>query len=337
MKIDARRLDKLLVDPAGFRGVLVFGADPGLARARARRLIAAVAGSTDDPFRIATLSRESVSGVTAELSAGALTGGRRVVHLPDATDVAAGPIKAALARSWAGFLVAEAGELPTRSKLRALFEAEPALAAVPCHPMDGAELAAWADACLRDLGVRADPEALAWLAAHLPPERGGVEGELRRLALFLHPGATARLADVQQCFGQGGGAAVGEALLLAATTGDVAGVDNGLTEAFAEGASPVGLLVTACGHMHRLHRVLLHAASGPSLAEAMRALRPPVFYRSQPAFLRSLALWPAEACAAAGVRLAAAEMACKQTGAPAEHLARAAVMALAAAARRRAR
>jgi len=70
-------------------------------------------------------------------------------------------------------------------------------------------------------------------------------------------------------------------------------------------------------------------AKGSSPGDALSSLRPPVFFKSRPAFERALRLWPAPALAAAGDALLEAERQTKTTGMPDVAIARAAVMALA--------
>jgi DNA polymerase-3 subunit delta len=99
--------------------------------------------------------------------------------------------------------------------------------------------------------------------------------------------------------------------------------------AVAEGATPVGLLRAAIGHLQRLHRIRLHMADGLSAPDAARMARPPIFFRRMPAFTRALGLWSPGALQAALQGLADAERACKRTGTPDVVLSRNAILALA--------
>ena len=87
--------------------VLLYGDDVGLIRERAARLVRAVAGAPDDPFRVVELERDGVGAIPAEMAALSLTGGRRVVRVRDVGDAAAAPVQAALAGPGGG--VAGAG------------------------------------------------------------------------------------------------------------------------------------------------------------------------------------------------------------------------------------
>ena len=79
--------------------------------------------------------------------------------------------------------------------------------------------------------------------------------------------------------------------MFAATTGDVATADRALEAAIAEGAAPVQVLRAALGHLQRLHRArLMMDENGLAAGDAVKALRPPVFYQRVGAFTRSLGL-----------------------------------------------
>ena len=88
MKLDARRLPAFLKDPGTTRAVLLHGEDAGLARERAEALQEAIAPG-NDPFRVAELARDAAArpgALAGEAAALALTGGRRVIRVRDATD-----------------------------------------------------------------------------------------------------------------------------------------------------------------------------------------------------------------------------------------------------------
>ena len=96
MKLPPQRVSAFLKDPGACRVVLLHGEDHGMIRDRAAALVRAVAGSLDDPFLVAELGRDEVARLADEAASLALTGGRRVVRLREATDAAVGPVTAVL-------------------------------------------------------------------------------------------------------------------------------------------------------------------------------------------------------------------------------------------------
>jgi DNA polymerase-3 subunit delta len=308
-KLDARRAAAVLADPGPFRAVLLHGDDAGLVRERAEGLVRAVLGGRmDDPFRLAELSRDEAAkagALAGEAAALAMTGGRRVVRLREATDAHAGALKDALATPGEALIVLEGGELTTRSKLRVMAEAAPEVAVIACYRERGEELAATLGRMLREEGVQADPAALSWLATRLGEDRMQTRREVEKLALYVGAGGRVDEDAALACGAEGATADLDEAL-MAATAGNQEAADRALTAAFAEGANPVQVLRAALRHVQRLHEA---AVAGGDIG----VLRPPVFFRHKAAFERAARNWPASALEAVGAALLEAEKRTKTT------------------------
>ena len=329
MKIDARRLTAFLRDPGSCRAVLLYGDDAGLIRDRAEALVRAVAGSLDDPFLVVELGgRDGIAQLPAEAASLPMTGGRRVVRLREASDSAAAAVQTVLESRAPGFLVLEAGALPARSKLRVLAETAPDAAAITCYPEEGAALEGTIRAVLGEFGVSVQPDALAWLAAQLGGDRGSTRRELEKLALYAGAGGKVDLPAAMACVGDFAGLSLDDAV-FAATDGDVALADRALEVAMGEGAAPVQVLRATLMHLQRLQRARAAMADGASVDEAMRMLRPPVFFRRTGAFRRALALWSLPGLDAATAAIGEAERQCKRTGFPDATICRNAVLSLA--------
>ncbi len=308
-KIDARRAQAVLADPGGMRAVLLFGEDAGLVRERAEALVRSVlGGAMDDPFRLADLTREEAAraGVLAgEAAALAMTGGRRVVRLRDATDAHANALKDMLATRGEALVVMEAGELTARSKLRVLAEAASDVAAIPCYRERDEALAGTIARLLREQGVQAEPAAVSWLSGRLGEDRMMLRRAVEVLALHVGPGGKVDEEAAMACVAEGAAMDLDEAL-MAATGGDAVAADRALDAAFAEGANPVMVVRATLRHMQRLHEAAV--AGGDS-----GVLRPPVFFRHKPAFDRALRNWPIAALEAQGAALLEAEKRTKTT------------------------
>lgn len=337
MKLDARRIPAFLADPGAARGVLLYGPDTGLVRERAEGLVKLAAGSLDDPFRISEPRREQAAAdpglLAGEMAALSLMGGRRAVRLREATDSLTPAIEAALAVAGDTLLVVEAGELPARSKLRALFERATNAAAIPCYADTGAALRQVITATLSEAGVSADGDAITWLTDNLGADRALTRAELTKLALHAGPGGRVTVADAMASVGDHAGLGLDDAL-YAATAGDVAGADRALGLAFDEGANPVQVVRAALRHMQRLHLGVAEGLGALAPKEAAMRSRPPVFFRHESAWHRALQGWTEARAAMACERLLTAELGCKTTGAPDQLIASRAVLDIARAARR---
>ena len=337
MKIDARQFDALLRDPGAISVVLLTGDDTGMIRERARRLVMAVAGSLDDPFRVVELDRDGASAIPNEMASMSLTGGRRVIRVREAGDAVLPHVTRMLEGRPHGFLILEAPGAASKSKLRVALDKLPTAAVMVCYPLEGRALEGEIRANLAEMKVSADGEAMRFLVEHLGADHSMTRGEIEKLALYVGPGGQVDLLTAQMCVGDMAGLSLDDAL-FSATSGDVGGADRALELAMAEGAAPVAVLRTALVHMQKLQRARAAMAEGLSAGEAAKGLRPPLFFRRESVFVQALNLWSPTAIDQACIRLWEAERACKRTGAPDEVICRSAIVGLAqrsAAARRR--
>jgi DNA polymerase III subunit delta len=329
VKLPPARVAAFLRDPGGCRVVLLYGDDAGMIRERAEALVRAVAGSLDDPFLVTDLTREEVRRLPDEAAGLSLIGGRRVVRMRDVTDAATDPVQVLLKSPAPALVVLEGPALATRSRLRTILEAAADGVAIGCYPEEGRALEDTIRETLRVNGAGIEPDALSWLTQQLGADRVSTRAELEKLALYAGAGQRVDLQAAMICVGDLAGLSLDDAL-FAATTGDVTTADRALEAAVGEGAAPVQILRAALGHLQRLHRARLAMdEQGLSAAEAVKALRPPVFYQKVGAFSRSLGLWPAATLIAAMNGLAEAERGCKRTGWPDHVLCRNAVLTLA--------
>ncbi|NHO32397.1 DNA polymerase III subunit delta [Acetobacter fallax] len=314
MKIDARSIGKVLNAPDAWRFVLLHGDDSGLIREYASDLTRRVAGSLDDPFRVAALTRETHDRFAEEATALSLDGGQRVVWVREGSDSLAGPVSSVLDGVGSALIIVEAGVLPARAKLRKLAEARQDSASIGCYPEEGRVLEGSVRRMFGERQVRITNEALGWLVTQLGSDRAGVRNEIEKLALYAGPDHELDLEDVRVCIGDSGSASIDDSVFLA-LEGDRAGTDLALERALSEGANPVAVARVLLGHISRLRRVKAATEQGESRVEAMKSLRPPVFFKKQQSFERALSLWSLPALAELAQRTQAFELSCKQTGA----------------------
>lgn len=322
MKIGARDADRFAAaPPAGIRAVLVYGPDAGLVRERAEKLVLSAAETLNDPFRVSEFVAARLADEPALLhdegAALSLMGGRRAVRVRDAADRAADAFAAFFKDPPPGdtLIVVEGGDLGPRSGLRKIFENAEAGAALPCYGDDAGAVRRLAEEAFRDRRIRASRDAMAYLAAVLGSDRELTRREIEKLTLYAGDGGALDLDDVVAALGDSGASAA-EDVALAAAEGRATALDRALNRAFADGQSAVGLIRACLRHFQRLSLARLRMDQGDPLNAAMQALRPPVFFKAQPAFEAALKRWGSDELAAAGLALTRMEIAAKTTGTP---------------------
>ena len=312
MKLDPRQAAAFLRDPGVTRLVLLYGEDEGQIRERTHTLTRQVVSSLSDPFLIAELARESWNQIPSEMAALSMVGGRRVVIARDATDAILPFISAAMAGPGGALLIVEAPGL-SRGKLRSYVEASPQAAALASYAEEGAALQATITAMLAERNIRVQPDAMSLLCRTLAADRAVLRGEIEKLALFAEPGQALDADTIQACTGDIA-AGSGDEAILAMTAGDLVRGDAALEAAFADGLTGVTLLRMALAHLQKLHMARLHVDNGASSSEAIRTIRPPVFYKNVSLVTKSLTSWSADKLLKGLDEARKAELASKQTG-----------------------
>jgi hypothetical protein len=106
---------------------------------------------------------------------------------------------------------------------------------------------------------------------------------------------------------------------------------------YAAGTAPLAMLRAQARHMMQLHRAASRVAGGEGAERAVKALRPPVFWKKQAPMQQQLRRWTPERLTAALDLLLEAELQCMTSGLPDVTICQRALMRIAQAARSGAR
>ena len=340
MKLSGSRIGAFLRAPdPKIRLILIFGADRGLVRERARDLAKNVVEDLSDPFRVTELTTDDVRSdgarVADEMSQISFLGGRRVIFLRmEAEDLSARlqPVLDTPPPGDALFIV-EAGELSARAPVRKAFETSANAVAIPCYADNDQNVGALVDATFADAGMSVDRGARDFLVAHLGSDRMVTRSELDKLVLYAQGQASITLDDAIAAVGDSGALSLDD-IVFAAGEGNGPALDKTIERAMREGEGPIAILRAALRHFHRLHLALGHMQQGRSAEDAMKALRPPVIFLHEDAFRRQLRLWTAERARSALTLISEAERDCKSSGVPDEAVCHRALMRICLAAKR---
>ena len=289
-------------DPA-IAGHLVYGPNSGKVREVARRIVAAIAGSLDDPFRVVEIDDQSLSDDPArladELRSMAMGGGGRAIWIADAGQGLAARV-GSLDFEHAGDnrIVAEAGNLPKSSRLRTLFETSRRLHAIACYEDTVDDLNELIDAAAAAEGLTIADDARGRLLGLLGNDRGLSRSEVDKVVLYCRGRGTITLADVDAVASDK--ASVGlDSFADAVFCGETAAADL-LLSRFFESGEPGARALSALGfHAAVLQRLALEVEVGTPQMSAIRAARPPLFFSRHGKVSDQLRLWNPETLAAA--------------------------------------
>lgn len=318
------------------RGALLYGPNRAAAREAAQKLIAWAVGPAADDLSLTTLTeddlRKDKTRLVEEVQVQSLLGGARAVRVRLEGDSAADALVRVVKHldeggPAAAWLIVEAGDLPARSRTRAAFEGAKRLAALPFYEDSADDLARLADSALKAAGLKLDPDARALLQRRLPSDRGLLTAELEKLTVFAHGDASALdAATLDALLPDDPEAAVDEAA-QAALSGKGAEAAAGLSDL--SSVSGVSALKALERKLLRLVQARRLMEGGLSAQAAVKALKPPVFWKEADAFTAQLRVWSPKALAQALDLVWRAQLRAMQAGAPQELIAAAAFRAIA--------
>lgn len=327
MKLSVAKANAFVERPdKSLRVFLVYGPDAGMVRENARTLLRHFVPDLNDPFSVSAVEGDALakepSRLFDEMASISMLGGLKALHVQDAGDTIAIHIDRLLKDMPGGDNVAvlEAGELDKRSKLRSFVEEASGAMAIPCYPEEGAALETRIAALLKEEGFTAAREALSKLASVLPPDRIGMRRELEKLVTFAlnDPGKRIMPEMVDAVLSDGGDQDI-DAAITAAASGEPAKLEKQLGRLREGGAAPVALLRSMQRHILRLYEARAKMESdGRSADEAMKSLRPPVFFKQEASFRAQLRRWSPRALERALALLLRAETQTKSSNMPAE-------------------
>jgi DNA polymerase-3 subunit delta len=297
VKLTARDIAGFLARPkADIVAILVYGPDHGLVAERANILLKHYCPQSDDPFARADLTMAQLHDDPAllvdEMMAIPFGGGHKTVFVRGGDDK--------LSRACQNLfglakidnrLVVTADNLGARSSLRLLFENNPLAAALPCYVEEGASLGQFIQEMLNQAGLRADQDALGLLSRNLVGDRLLARRELEKLVLYMGSKKQITADDVAAVIGDESETGLDD-LADAIATGKAAEADRVLDRLVAEGSHAVGILRALQGHFGKLHSAAMEVADGRSIPDAVKTIKPPVFFKRQSLFEQQLRLWP---------------------------------------------
>lgn len=316
MKVPVRQIESFLrAPPPQADAILIYGPDRGMVMERTAILARIITPDPKDPFLASALTKDEINADSSRFfdEAYALSmlaaeepGKRgRLLRIREGDDYLTSSLKEYLDKPNPETLILiEGADLGPRSSLRKLCEGAANAAAVPCYLDDMQSLHRIISGALGDAGYRANPDALLFLCEALAGDRHRARQEINKLLLYkggdsnlsdrAGPGRAEKhiisLEDAQACCGQPGAQGLDELVMAIGSRQTVPAVSS-LGLLLQEGVPPILIVRSLVNHFRRLHEAGTHILSGLSAAQAADALRPPLFFKHKPLFLRQLSEW----------------------------------------------
>ncbi len=282
--------------PADLAAVLFHGSDPGLVSERSAALAHVLAARGNPPGEILRIDEteldEDPGRLETELQTRPMFSGRRIVRAIASRKISTQLLKPILASSpLEGLLIVEAGNLKSDDSLRALFETHTACFAVACYPDTAADIDNLISEVLASFKLTIGGDARALLQSRLGADRAQSRSEIEKLALYSLGRSTITLEDVDGLVGDAAGLAL-ERIAEAVADGRTKSAIHDFGRALASGENAQMIIAVVQRYFLKLHRVRSDVDAGQRLDDALKALRPPLFFKQKDTFARQVRSWP---------------------------------------------
>jgi DNA polymerase III subunit delta len=276
--------------------LLFFGSDEGLISERAQLACANTAKASNPPGEILRLDdldlEKEPERITVELTTISMFGGRRIVRVNASRRVTAATIAPLFTGPpLEGLLVIEAGNLKPDEGLRGLFEKSANAAAIACYADTERDIDTLVRTVLASFKLEISQEARQALAARLGADRAQSRAEIEKLALYCYGKPRIELADIDAATGDASELAI-DIIINAAAAGQPSQALAASERAFAAGEHPQAVIIATQRYFQRLHRVRTAYEATGSMDNAVRALRPPLHFKTRDSFTRHVNSWP---------------------------------------------
>jgi DNA polymerase III subunit delta len=289
----------LSAPPGTACGFLFYGSDSLQISARADALANALLKRTGPDTEIVRLHDTDAAAIPdrlpVELTTGSLFGGARIVWLTSCPAKAQASILDIIVRPFEGaFLIVQAPDLKKSHKLFQAFEAASHLAAIPCYGEDRESLAAAIQQHIAAQGYEIDHEAAALIVARSDFSALIARAEAEKLMTYA--GAARRIApsDVEACLIDQQTAGLSD-IVDHALEGEGRKALIALDRFLSAEQNATGIFIALTSALQRLLVLRAAADAGASIPQAIKELRPPVFFKQQDALAAQVRCWTSDA------------------------------------------
>lgn len=322
MKLAFRDIEPFVNKPnPQARAILIYGPDDGLMRERTKKIAGTITDDLNDPFNAATLKgsdlAENPGALSDEAHAMSMMGGARVVIVYDASDKNTAGLKSYLENpSQDNLVILQGGDLGPRSSLRILFEKSDVAAALPCYVMEGHALTDAIQTSLSTAGLRIDPDALNYLSQNLVGDYAQMRSEIEKLITYIGP--VKKQISLDDAMNNTGALSEQklDALVYACAGGNNKEAEQLLQGLLSEGAAGVLIMRALQNHFRKLLYVQLQCDQGMQQLQAIKSLRPPLFFKLENSFKAQLSKWPSAKIRAVLAKLSDLEADLKSSASP---------------------
>lgn len=314
MKIPPRQISSFINAPdKSIAIMLLYGPNSGMVKEYGTKLAQKFVDDINDPFNVVQFTAAKISEDPAhfrdETLAMSLMGGTRLLWIKETTESITPYIKEICDSDQQidAVIIIEAGDLAPKSALRKLCEGEKNKRAVSiaCYLEEERNIGSKLRDICQHAGYALDPDAMRLLTESLAGDSAMLKSEIEKLILYkgLDPeyqgfdGEPLRrkigditLADILACNPNMRDYSLDDLISMTAT-GQAQRANVMAQKMLSEGLPPIAIMRALLRHFRRLHSTICRLHEGENIDNALKALKPPVFFKYKQDFINQSRKW----------------------------------------------
>jgi len=209
-------------------------------------------------------------------------------------------------------VILKSDNLNKNSKIRSFFEKHKIFAAIPCYEDDKRSSMNLLSQFQSEHKLKLDSNVKNYLLQNLGSDRLISKNELEKIFLVISgkKNQEINLEDIQNIFNDGSTNSlnvINEHVMY----GKVNQVSKSLYKIFDEGTNSVAIIRSLINYLVRVHKTQIEIKKAKNFDEAIKSLRPPVFWKDKDNFKNHCFKWPSKNILLYIERLLEAEFMCK--------------------------
>ena len=189
-------------------------------------------------------------------------------------------------------LIVKADNLKKTSKLRKLFENNAQCYALACYEDDAKSMMRLIDNFMKENNISIDRDIKNYLMQTLSTDRMISFNELQKISLFYaNDDTTPNLEEIKNLLNDASSNNL-QKMNESVMYGNTIKSSNILSKLLSEGSNPISILRSLINYLKRVQKVKVEMKKGSNFDNAIKFLRPPLFWKDKDNFQQHCVRWP---------------------------------------------
>ena len=289
------QIEKIVNENSGFLPLLIYGPNEGLIRDHIGKIKSDYLSDVD--FEEVSITGKSLdlNPDTLATSANSISmfNSYKLIILESLKDKNMSELESVIGSApTQTMLIVKADNLKKTSKLRKLFENNAQCYALACYEDDAKSMMRLIDNFMKENNISIDRDIKNYLMQTLSTDRMISFNELQKISLFYaNKNTTPNLEEIKNLLNDASSNNL-QKMNESVMYGNTVKSSNILSKLLSEGSNPISILRSLINYLKRVQKVKVEMKKGSNFDNAIKFLRPPLFWKDKENFQQHCLRWP---------------------------------------------